>query len=182
MLPYGGKKVLEGIMKKFAVLFVALMVVIVSANASNTLTLSGSVQEKLQVVFKDAPTENTKTTTLEFNGSGDSVSSAIPLTITSNRKVWHIDFVSTNGWKLNNGASDIPYTFDIATPSISSATLAVTTTGSTKKLAATGDGRTTKIGADFNITATVAAQDGDKLYETTTAAYVDTITITIAIN
>lgn len=177
-------------MKKFAVLFIAVLVSVASVSAAS-LAIGGTVTENVTVSLTDG------TMALTFDGAGGAAGgdAAGALKVISNKKNWTITFTSTNSGVLTNGKTDaelstIDYKLAVAitpaefgsgtvfTNNLSSAVQLLTP----KTIVATTNAKTTKLGASLVLTASVAAQDDAALLWDSKYTYSDTVTITIAAN
>jgi len=180
------KKVVEGIMKKFAVLFITAVIVIgsVSAAATNTLTVNGSVTQRMEIGLPLLANE-TGTIAMTLDGTGSEASTGnITLRAWANRKSWKITFTSAHAGKLvSTGLPSIDYQFNVTPPTLSGATIGEVAYASllTPAVVEATNAKTPKQGIDFTLTAKVLSQaDADILYET--GSYSDTITIAISAN
>ncbi|MCE1195810.1 hypothetical protein LWX53_04870 [bacterium] len=173
-------------MKKLAVLFVAILVAVgsVSAASSNTLTVNGTVTQRLEVGLP-LLANTTGTIAMTLNGTGaEATTGDITLRAWANRKSWKITFTSTNAGKLvSTGLPSIDYLFNVASPTLAGATISsldYVSLGTAQEVTASS-AKTPTQGIDFTLTAKVLGQAGaDILYET--GSYSDTITIAIAAN
>jgi hypothetical protein len=188
VLPYGSKKVLEGIMKKFLAIMAALFLISGSVSAlGTTLNVGGTVADNLTVAIMDEMA-------LTFTGVGGAAAGDVTSTlhVVSNKKNWTISFHSAHAGKLVNGlsgaaASEIDYFLQVAI------TMADFDTGfvkvnaldsavqldTDKTIVGTINGKTKKAGTDMIITASVPAQADTEFLRDSTAAYTDTVTVSI---
>lgn len=155
-------------------IFLFLGAFISAQTTTNTLSLSGSVPQVLNIAL------SASTSTFDLNELGATVT--LPSVIfKSNLKSWAIKVYSLNASNLKNNDNDlIPYTFTLGSL-FSGITLLSTEPTSLETGYKLMSGKTAKLGDTYTMSITYNS-DGGTFWSYDAGAFTDTITLKVAVN